>query len=57
MALCNQHRPPGDNEVLERRQFIVHLVEFGLDSIYMMIMDELKTRDRDFAAQVEDSVL
>ncbi len=57
MALRNQHRPPGDNEVLERRQFIIHLIEFGLDSINMMIMDELETRDRDFSAQVEDSVL
>ena len=57
MALRNQHRPPGDNEVLERRQFTIHLIEFGLDPVNMMIMDELETRDRDFSAQVEDSML
>ena len=57
MALRNEHRSAGDNEVLERRQFIIHLIEFGLDPINMMIMDELETRDRDFSAQVEDSML
>ena len=45
MALRNQHRPPGDNEVLEWRQFTIHLIEFGLDPVNMMIMDELETRD------------
>ena len=45
MALRNQHRSPGDNEVLEWRQFTIHLIEFGLDPVNVVIMDELETRD------------